>query len=76
MTLSPEVASVLATLAITTALSIAASFFSHYLRLQRARGVKSSPVLLALAAALNMAAANPHKAVRLAKASDAAKEAK
>lgn len=55
--------------------SVLTSFLSQYVRAQRVAGVRVSPFLLALTGALNFASGNPHKGLRLAKASDAAKEA-
>ena len=57
------------------AVSVLTSFLSQYVRAQRMAGQKVSPFLLALTGALNFASGNPHKALRLTKASDAAKAA-
>jgi hypothetical protein len=53
------------------ALSIGASFWSDYVR-RLGKGAK--PWMLSLSAALNLAAGNPHKAVRAAKAAKEPKE--
>ena len=64
MTLIPYVLPALGLFAV----SLAASFWSDYVR---RLGPKASPWMLSLSAALNVAAANPHKAARAAKASKA-----
>lgn len=53
------------------ALSIGASFWSDYVR---RLGKRAKPWMLSLSAALNLAAGNPHKAARAAKAAKAPKE--
>lgn len=58
--------------AIVAPASLAASFLSNYVRVQRQRGLPVSSWMLAFVAATNAAAFNPHKAVRLAKAAKGA----
>lgn len=54
--------------AVVPVASLAASFLSNYTRTKRSRGETVPAWMLALVAATNAAAINPHKAVRAARA--------